>query len=173
MRNNREHRLQAFADRFIDRVVLPPMFTSGIDHASQSTDNARARARGRGIKFGLADCFVVQMQIYGNGSKVMFIEYKRGSKPSGNQEAVAKALAACNIPTAFCTTIRDVWLALLDHGFQLHGNALNISREIEERLDAADRAAEVKKPARSGPPRVRTSARKAQAWGVQRRATLP
>ena len=115
MRNNREHRLQAFADRFIDRVVLPPMFTSGIDHASQSTDNARARARGRGIKFGLADCFVVQASVI--GSKVLFIEYKRGSKPSGNQEAVAQALAACNIPTAFCTTIKEVGLALLDHGF--------------------------------------------------------
>ena len=150
--NQREHRLQAFAYRFIDRVVLPPFFTSGIDHASMTTDNARARAAGRGIKFGLADCFVVQS--YNGYFRILFIEYKRGTKVSGNQQAVADALAKCGVPTENCNCIAEVFWALRKHGFDLHGNADNIVVEVEAKLDAADRAAELKTPKRPTKPRA-------------------
>src|ERR1700744_6071329 len=82
-RDNPEHRFQAWVDRLIDRVVLPPMFVTGIDHASQTTDNARARMAGRGIKFGLPDVFVAQMD--GQHRRSCWLELKRGSRLSPAQ----------------------------------------------------------------------------------------
>lgn len=140
MRDNREHRLQSFADRFIDRVVLPPMFTSAIDAASMTTDNARARAAGRGVKFGLPDTFVAQ----GDGlglTQIIFIEYKRGSALTERQKSVHAAMQAAGISVFTATSIYDVHQALWCAGFRLHGNSGNICDEIEERLAAADRKA--------------------------------
>ena len=150
-RNNKEWRLQSFVDRFIDRVVLPPMWVTGIDHASNVTDNARARARGRGIKSGVPDVYVAQ----GHPARTAWIELKRGTKPSDAQLAVFHALDACEVPCFVATDIKGVLVALHAAGFRLHGNAVNITAEIEAKLEAADRAAAEEAPRKfSGKPRA-------------------
>lgn len=154
-KNNREWRFQSFADRFIDRVVLPPFFTTGIDHASNTTDNARARARGRGIKPGIADIYTIQ----GNPPCTLWLELKRGSSVSEAQAIVHHAMAECEVLAFVARNIKDVLSALQLAGFRLHGNAANIAIEIEAKLDAADRAAAIKRPssgrARAKKPSVR------------------
>lgn len=138
--NHREWRLQTYVDRFIDRVVLAPMFTTGIDHASNTTDNARARARARGLKPGVPDVWVSQ----GSPTRCMFIELKRGSKLSDAQHAVHKSLIECGVAVETCQSVYGVALALTANGFRLHGNAQNIAREFDARLDAAEAAPRAK-----------------------------
>lgn len=149
--DQREHRLQAFSDRFIDRVMLPPFWTTGIDHASNTTDNARARARGRGVKPGIPDVYVIQ----GNPARCVWIELKRGSKLSESQIVVHHAMAQCEVLAFVAHNIHDVLSALQLGGFRLHGNAKNISMELEEKLDAADRAITPRRISRTKPSSVR------------------
>lgn len=145
-RRNPEHVLQAWVDRFIDKVVLPDTFTSGIDHAGQATDNQRARMAGRGVKFGLPDVFVAQRL---NGARCCWIELKRGSALTVRQEGVHLALARAGQSVAVCRSIFDVLLALRAFGFVLHGNADNIAAEYEARVKAKEGEA-----ARSSKPRT-------------------
>jgi len=134
-RNNREHRFQAWCDRLIDRIVLPPMFVSGIDHASQSTDNARARMASRGVRFGLPDVFVAQI-----GHTCMWLELKRGSGLSSHQRGVHVAMERAGQYVAVCHNLREVVRVLRDHGFVLHANADAIADEFEQRCEANERA---------------------------------
>lgn len=169
-RNNREHRLQAFADRLIDRIVLQPMFTTGFDQASQTTDNARARARARGVKAGLPDVVVQQ----GEPPCEVWIELKRGTKPTEAQLAVHRQMRACGAKVYVMSTLDGVRLALMNAGFRLHGNSVNILAELNERLAAADDKAELPRAISTKPPRKpRVSpSRMARVWET-RRGLLP
>lgn len=129
-RRNREWSFQAWADRLIDRIVLQPMFVSGIDHASQTTDNARARMAARGIKFGLPDIFVAQSPACVSA----WIELKRGSGLSATQEGVHVAMRAAGQRVYVCNTLQQLVEALRHAGFLLHSNADRIAAEFEERL---------------------------------------
>lgn len=133
-----EHRFQSWTDRLLDRVVLPPMWTTAIDHAHQTTDNARARARGRGIKSGIPDVYVCQ----GDPTRSAWIELKRGKNgTSAAQDDVHAALSACGIPVFVAYDLAEVLTALRVAGFRLHPNAENICTELTARLDASDRGA--------------------------------
>lgn len=164
-RSSPEHTFQAWVDRLIDRIVLPPMFVTGIDHASQSTDNARARMAGRGIRFGIPDVFVAQRD--GIMPRCAWLELKRGSKLSGAQEAVHRSLHAAGQDVTTCSTMAEVVLALRAFRFHLHPNADELAREYELRVTTNEKA-----PATPGKsrPRSRVSsgriakAHKAGAW---------
>ena len=159
MRNNREHRFQAFADRFLDRVVLPPFWVTGIDHASNVSDNARARARARGLKPGVPDIYLAQ----GEPTRTLWLELKRGTSPSDAQLSVHRSLADCGVPCYVASSIKGVLVALYGAGIRLHGNAANIATEIEAKLTAADEA--VPRVARSSRPRVPKPSRAAVTRG--------
>jgi hypothetical protein len=148
----REAAFQAICDRFIDRVVLPPFWTTGINHENEASDNARARARGRGVKPGVFDIYVCQYP-----ARSVWLECKWGpNKPSDAQRAVYAALSLCGIARAFCWSINDVLAALAVAGFRLHGNAENLAAEYQARAEAAVREAEVKasRPRKVGKPRA-------------------
>lgn len=144
-----EARLQAWGDRFIDRVVLPPMFTTAIEHGSQETaGNVRRSAQfmARGGKFGLPDTIVMQGAAPGTKNTwehcraICFIEYKRGSgKLSTRQEGIHEALRRVGVLVHVARSIDDVFDALRGSSFDLHPNAKNIAIEYEERLMASDR----------------------------------
>jgi len=148
----REAAFQAIADRFIDRVMMTPFWTTGINHENQLTDNARARARGRGVKPGVFDIYVCQYP-----ARSVWLECKWGKNtPSEAQLAVSDALRKCHVSRAFCWSIYDILRALTDAGFVLHGNALNLAVEYQARAEAAVREAEVKasRPRKVGKPRA-------------------
>src|ERR1700677_291103 len=114
----REAAFQAMVDRFLDRVVLQPFFTTGIRHENEQTDNARARARGMGVRAGVPDIYVCQY-----GCRSLWIECKWGDNtPSDAQVAVRTALLGCMIPAEFCWTMADVLAALRGAKFTLHAN---------------------------------------------------
>jgi hypothetical protein len=146
----REHAFQGIADRFIDRVMLAPYWTTGINHENELTDNARARARGRGVKPGVPDIYIAQ------GGRSCWIELKWGSnQPSDAQIAVHDALTDCQIARSFAWSIHGIMTALLGAGFSLHPNALNIAVEYQARAEAAVAKAEE----RASRPRSRGRAR--------------
>jgi hypothetical protein len=147
-RRTPEWSFQSWVDRLLDRIVVPPMFTTGIDHASQTTDNARARMAGRGIRFGLPDVFVAQ-----SWGRCGWLELKRGSRLSAAQEGVHRALRAAGQKVAVCDTMAGVVVALRDFGFVLRANADNLAVEYEARCVAAERAPA--KPRAPGKPRAR------------------
>lgn len=150
--DQREHRFQAFVDRYIDRVVLPPMFTTGVDQAGENTQNQRARAAGRGIKFGIPDVYILQ------DGKSCWIELKIDrNNTTTRQLAVMAALRAAGAGALTAWSIYDVWGILRAAGFRLHGNAENICIELTARWQAADEAAKTKKPAAYRAPRVRAT----------------
>lgn len=170
MNVQREHEFQGVVDRFLDRVVLRPFWTTGVNHENELTDNARARARGRGVKGGVPDVYVAQA-----GGRSLWIELKWGkNQPSDAQIAVHKALADCTIPRAFCWSIPEVLTALRDAGFAVHLNATNIAAEYQARAEAAVAKAELRasKPRapRQAKPRNTARTRKGAAIYV---AALP
>lgn len=151
-----EARLQAWADRFIDRVVLPPMFTTALEHGAQEYANNVRRAaafQARGGKFGLPDCLVIQgsqhrSTTWSRPQAICFIEYKRGNNDlSSRQHGISDALERVGVPVLVCRSIKDVYNALRASSFDLHANAMNIVAEYEERLAGADRTAAAKRKA--------------------------
>lgn len=150
-----EHSFQAWVDRLIDRIVLPPMFVTGIDHASQMTDNARARMAGRGIKFGMPDVFVAQQRIgYIVGTPhhlSAWLELKRGSGLSEHQKGVHRAMIAAGQRVFVCRSMSDVVAALKEVGFSLHLNADNLATEYEARVSGREKAP--RKPGKFRAPR--------------------
>ena len=161
-RRSPEHAFQAWVDRLIDRIVLPPMFVTGLDHASQTTDNARARMAGRGIKFGIPDVFVAQSG--GGGFHASgWIELKRGSSLSGAQQSVHEALRRAGQCVATCDTMAGVVDALRAFGVVLHPNADELAREYELRVTTNEKApATPRKPSK---PRSRFTSRDRKAAG--------
>lgn len=167
-RRSPEHAFQAWVDRLIDRIVLPPMFVTGLDHASQSTDNARARMAGRGIRFGIPDIFVCQTipaTAYGPiyvPVASLWIELKRGSRLSPAQEAVHKAMRAAGQNVCVCDSMAGVVAGLRNYGFDVHANADELAREYELRVTTNEKAPVMpRKPAKSRPRRFTSRDRKA------------
>ena len=166
--NQREHRLQAMVDRLIDRIVMQPMFVTGIDHASQTTENARARARGRGIKPGVADVFVCQ----GEPPKVLWMELKRGTQPTEAQLVFQRSMRACGIPShrharsrrPHCTDGRR-----LSAAWQLGQHCVGAGATIRS---AGPNGRSTKSQVFYEVPRSFVT-EESQAWGVARLETLP
>jgi len=156
----REAAFQAVVDRFIDRVVIPPMFVTGISHENQHTDNARARARGRGVKPGIPDIYVAQ-----HGARSAWLELKWGAnKASEAQLATHAALRRCGIAADVCYSIYDVLQVLRKECFDLHGNTANLATEYQARAEAAVRTAETRVPSRAKPRAPRVTAGKVAAY---------
>ena len=169
-----EHVRQAWIHRFLNAVVLEPREIRGIDQAGkhQAAIGTRMAIIGRGCAPGTPDHWVFQ----GNPFTVLAIEIKHETSGTGPQQATARSLRRCGVfVLEDCRTIAQVADALEQAGIRVSHSMRLIIPVYQEQMDAGLRelAGGKKKPARSGPPRVRTSARKAQAWGVQRRATLP
>lgn len=146
-RRSPEHTFQAWVDRFLDRVVLPPMFTTGIDHAA--TDMAhigrRSALQGRGVRFGLPDVYVCQAP-----RTSVWLELKRGSVVSSTQAGVHVAMERAGQDVAVCHTMLQVLLALRAAGFDLHQNANALAAEYEARVEARECAPAT--PRKSGRP---------------------
>ncbi len=151
---------QPAAVAFIEKVVLPPMFCTAICHENELTENARARARRRGVKSGIFD-----LQVYQSSSKVVWIELKWGKNtPSEAQKQVAERLWMCAVPHGFAWSIGDVLDILSRSGFRLHGNAKNLAVEYQARAEALVARAEARatKPRASTPQRSTRRASPAQ-----------
>ena len=166
---------RAWIHRFLNAVVLEPREIRGIDQAGkhQAAIGTRMAIIGRGCAPGTPDHWVFQ----GNPFTVLAIEIKHETSGTGPQQATARSLRRCR-------GVRAGSLPDDRSGRRCAGTGRDSGCRTacassftvyQEQMDAGLRelAGGKKKPARSGPPRVRTSARKAQAWGVQRRATLP
>lgn len=151
----REHAFQRVAIAFIRRVVLPPMWVTAICHENELTDNARARAKARGVQPGVPDLYVCQAP-----GRSVWIELKWGvNRPSAAQKAVAAALGECEIPRGFAWSIFDV-LEILKRCASLssHANADNLAVEFQHRAEAAVARAEInagKSPRGKSRPRTR------------------
>lgn len=165
----REHALQAWVDRFIDRVVLPPMFTSAIDVAARdmASIGRRSALQGRGLKFGLPDVFVAQHRAW---DLTCWLELKRGAPVTAQQEATHNAMRAAGQRVSVCRSMADVLRALRHFGFELHENADALALEYEIRVDTGEHASRTPKaPAK---PRARRATpgqiARAHAAGVWR-----
>ena len=154
----REAVFQAVANKFVRAVVLPPMWTTGINHENELTENARARAKARGVESGVFNSYVCQ-----SPGLSCFIEYKwGGNKPSDAQMHVAQKLALCLIPRGFAWSMYDVLHHLRHAGFALHANAERWVVEYQAHAEAAVAQAELRAEAKADRPR---------APGVPRRRT--
>jgi hypothetical protein len=171
--NQREHRLQSWAHKFIERVVLPPMFSCAIDapfrRGAGGSAGFASRLEARGIVFGLPDHLIAQ----GDGQdieRVIWIEFKRGTGLTARQAGVHVQLRRTGFEVYTCDTIGDVLDALRLSGMRLHGNAQEIAREYAERLDAADMKADAapKRSTAAKPKAKATPARlaKLRAMGI-------
>ncbi len=158
----REAVFQRVAIAFINKVVLPPMFVTAIAHENELTDNARARAKARGVQAGIPDLLLFQAP-----RLICMIELKWGSnKPSDAQVHVSDELWKCGIPRGFAWSMADVLRTLRDAGMTLHGNADNLCVEYQYRAEAAIAKAETNKGKVRGSARPR--ARKASPGQMAR-----
>ena len=155
-RRSPEHSFQAWADRLLDRVVMPPMFTTAIDHAAADMAHIgrRAALQGRGVKFGLPDVFVCQAAQDGGSSAGLWIELKRGSRVSSAQEGVHTAMRRAGQSVAVCSSMAGIVAALRNYGFDVHGNADALAAEYEARVAAKERAPAVVRKPHTGKPRA-------------------
>lgn len=141
----REHSFQAWVDRFLDRVVLPPMFTSAIDVAARdmASIGRRSALQGRGLKFGIPDVFVAQHRAW---DLACWLELKRGAPVTAQQEATHNAMRRAGQRISVCSTVREVLIALRHFGFELHENADALALEYEIRVDTGEQAPRTPKP---------------------------
>lgn len=172
-----EHRFSHWVNEFFERVIIEPAWYSAVDHSGpvgQKGDTAEQRRikrmrweqrlRAMGVKPSGLD-WPATLQFDPDSGAVTaccWIELKRGDNtPTEGQEVTMRLLGERKQVAVTCWTIHDVLLALRSARFRLHGNADNIAREIEARLEAADRAAPEK------------LAKKAKARGGRVKATKP
>lgn len=135
----REHAFQRVAIEFIRKVVLPPMWCTAICHENELTQNARARAKARGVQPGVHDLYVCQAPALST-----WIELKWGKNtPSEDQKRVGDILWQCGFTPGFAWTIAEILLILRDAKMKLHGNADNLAIEYHARADAAVKRAEI------------------------------
>jgi hypothetical protein len=144
----REAAFQTVVIAFLHRVLLHPYEFRAIAQENEMTDNARARARQRGVKSGTLDLYLAQYP-----RRSIWIELKwGGGRVSDAQEAFAREMHRCEIPAGFAWSVPEVLLLLQGVGFNLHGNCVNIAEEYQARALAAVRNAEIKagKPPKVG-----------------------
>ena len=141
----REHIFQSWTDRFLDRVVLPPMFTRGFDIAAidMAKPERRAKLAARGIRGGMPDVFVAQLRTW---DLACWLELKRGSRVTAQQEATHNAMRRAGQRVSVCSTVREVLIALRHFGFELHENADALALEYEIRVDTGEQAPRTPKP---------------------------
>ena len=155
----REQEFQKVAVIFIRKAMLPPMWLTAIAHENEMTDNARARAKARGVQPGVFDVHVYQAP-----KLVCHIELKWGkNKPSDAQLHVAEELWKCGIPRGFAWSMHDVLRELRAADMRLHGNADNMCIEYQARAEAAVATAEMK----ASRPRSSTRMRVKRATAAQ------
>ena len=163
---HREQAFQLIAVQFIRKVVKPPMFVTATVNENEMTDNARARAKARGMVAGLYDLYVAQ----GGWGKSCWLELKWGkNRPSDAQNNVGAALDACGIPRGYAWSIHQIVEHLRTAGFALHGGADVLAQEYQARAEAAVRKAELRAaaPRKAGKSRApRFTARDRKAAGI-------
>lgn len=141
----REAAFQMQVVHFLERVLVPPFFYTAIAHENELSENARARARARGVKPGVPDLFIFQYP-----ACRLWLELKWGNnKPSDAQKFTGQRLAEAGVDGAFIWTVHQVLVALEAAGFQLHGNARNLATEYQQRAEAAVLKAEQRAPSRT------------------------
>ncbi len=158
----REAVFQRVVCAFLNKVLMQPAWFTAICHENELTDNARARAKARGVKAGVFDLLVFQAP-----RLACAIELKWGSNtPSDAQKHTADELWKCGIPRGFAWSMADVLRTLRDAGMTLHGNADNLCVEYQYRAEAAIAKAETNKGKARGS--VRPRARKASPGQMAR-----
>lgn len=162
--NQSEHRLSHYFDMLLDRALTEPCWYTAIDHSGaaigmseQAQMNWRSRQKAMGIKPSNLDWLVIQLPTCG------FLELKVGyNKPTPGQVVTMQKLTERNIPNGCAWTLRQAYDWLVQSGFRLHGNSLNILAEIQARYEAADDKADlisagvlkkVRRPPRKAGPR--------------------
>ncbi len=161
----REQAFQSIAIRFIRQVVKPPMFVTATVNENEMTDNARARAKARGMVAGLYDLYIAQ----GGWGKSCWQELKWGkNKPSDAQNNVGAALDACGIPRGYAWSIHELLANLRAAGLALHPGADVLAQEYQARAEAAVRKAELRAaaPRKGGKLRARFTPRDRKAAAV-------
>lgn len=173
--NQSEHRLSKFVDAMLDRILVEPCWFTAIDHGiaplgknKEEQRQARMvhaqRMKARGVKPSHLDwyCYQKETGVFAQ------IELKIGdNEPDPGQEVTMRLLRARGIPTGCAWTLRQFYDLLVQSGFRLHGNSLNILAEIQTRYEAADDKADL--IAAGVVKKVRRGARKAgprYQWSV-------
>jgi hypothetical protein len=146
-----EHAFQAWADRFIDKAVLPPMFVTGIDIAGtdMANEGRRFTLQARGVKFGVPDMVVCQLVQL---SRIIWIELKVDAPVSDTQEQTQDKMRSAGQSVVVCRSMNEILVALRSCGFSMHGNADNLAAEYEARF-RAEAPSKVKRAKRSSGPR--------------------
>lgn len=143
--NQSEHRLSKYFDILLDRIMVEPFWATAIDHSGaaigmseQAQMNWRSRQKVMGIRPSHLDWYLFQYPIYGQ------LELKIGNnKPRDGQLVTMQKLTERNIPNGCAWTLRQAYDWLVQSGFRLHGNSLNILAEIQARYEAADGKADL------------------------------
>jgi len=166
---HREQEFQKVAVAFIKRAVVGPMFVAATVNENEMTENARARAKLRGMVSGLPDLYVVQLP-----AKSCWLELKWGKNGlSENQKSVAHALDACKVPRGTAWSIAHVRYYLDFAGIELAHNIDSLTVEYQARAEAAVRTAELKaetphKPGKSRPRSRPTAGQRKFGWARER-----
>lgn len=97
-----EHPLQKAIAEWMDWVLKPPIYWTGIDHAAKLSPRYGKKRKERGVKKGIADFLVIAP-----GPNVVWLEVKRedGGSLTQEQKDFATAMHAVK---AWCVTVRSV-----------------------------------------------------------------
>jgi hypothetical protein len=150
-----EHRLSHHLGGLLTRIVMEPCWHTAQDHSGaaigaskQRQMNWRAKQHWYGVKPSQLDWRLIQLPLYTE------FELKYGNgKPTPGQETTMRLLRERGIPTGCFWSLRTVVEFIQRVGFRLHGNTMNILREVEENYAAAERAAETPKKKTARAPR--------------------
>jgi hypothetical protein len=150
--DDKEHRLQTWAHKLMEKIIREPRFIHAIDHASIRTDNARSRAASAGVQFGFPDYQI--FQTHPTELIVLHIEFKAAPNSVGErQRAVHAGLERLGMKTLICYSMDDVLRGLERAGVWLHGNAANLAIEYQHRFEASNVKAKARGPRKAGEPR--------------------
>lgn len=164
--NEGEHRLSHHLSNLLPRIIMEPCWSTAQDHSGAAIGGSaqkqmawRQKQAWYGLKPSQLDWRLFQAPIYAEFE----LKYRDG-KPTSGQETTMRLLAERNIPTGCFWTLREVFEFVRDTGFRLHGNAINILREVEEEYAAAEckagaPKARVKRAPRKAEPRFLGGAR--------------
>jgi hypothetical protein len=137
-----EWRLSHYVDVLLDRILdqSAPTWYTAVETGSiafKATVEARMRIeqrrRARGIKPAHLDWYVYQQPLFTQ----IELKYGHSDETDGETRTISQ-LQSRKIPAACCYTIGQVYEHLKNNGFRLHGNAENITREVEKRWQATD-----------------------------------
>lgn len=143
-RDQAEHRLSHYVDALFDRILMPPVWYSAQDHSGAAIGRSehaqmawRQRQKAMGIKPSQLDWRIVQ------GAPMLYAEIElkvRGNQPTLGQLTTIRLLKERGFPAGVAWSVTEVYEFLRTSCFRLHGNARNITLEIETRWRAEDEA---------------------------------